>query len=98
MSGGFHYVAEPRVTQINTGEVKLLYFVVEVERRHELAPWFEESYTAEEIAAKVSRGDEYCDRIPACPVGSPVPRPKDQVWVPTLKQPTLPQSTARRSR
>lgn len=64
-----------------------LYFVVCNEANHELCPWFESRGTALEMAGKVSRGDEYCDSIPSCPIGSPVPRPKQFVFVPTKERP-----------
>lgn len=75
---------------------RVLWFVVEVNGLFELAPWFEDHRCAFEIAAKVTRGDEFCEKIPVCPVGTPVPRPVDQVWVPSLKQTTLPERRKRK--
>ncbi len=78
MSGEFAYHVEQRSV---TGD-GTTFFVVEDERRFEMAPWFSHEVTAMEIAEKATRGAEFCDRIPCVPVGTTVPRPAELVFVP----------------
>ncbi len=74
----FTYEAESRTMPDGT----IRQFVVCREHSFELWPTFEAWTTAAEIAAKITRGDEGCNNIPAVPYGTAVPRPSTAVFVP----------------
>lgn len=78
MRGLFAYEHE---TRIDADGVQR-WFVVEQKRRFELAPYFDHWQTAAEIAGKMTRGDEFCDKIPAMPYGAPVPRNHAHAYFP----------------
>lgn len=93
MRGLFTYTHETRVDRDGVQR----WFVVEEQRRFELAPWFEHWQTAAEIAGKMTRGDEFCDKIPAMPYGAPVPRVQgDAFWPDKDGKPPQPSRRHRR--
>lgn len=47
----------------------------------ELGPTFDNWSTANELALKVLRADQFCDKIPMVPINSPIPRDVSRTFV-----------------
>lgn len=79
----YKFVVERREVEPNTSSTLIVatgktvsFFVVEKEKRFELAVWFAHQVTASEMALKATRGDQFCNAIPCVAYGTPIPRPE----------------------